>query len=225
VAGLNPDKPDITRTSAFCPATSLPGQTGHIPLGMSGCPVSGLGEAGRQVKTIEKWASKPPRYRDERSNCENAESRWRDRRPSTALATECAAFQHEPTKVTVTWVTCRVTNYDNSLPGASHRSNRVTQPLEMLRFRPIARCLPIIGGIYARVAAASFTLVERKTRPRDRSRNLEMARYVGDGPAARGGVRGVDGDPGALGITDIFRLLRGAFEKFGRPSKENLVNK
>lgn len=52
-----------------------------------------------------------------------------------------------------------------------------------------------------------------------------MARYLGDGPAARGGVRGVAGDPGALGIVDISRLVRAVSENFGRPSKENLVNK
>jgi hypothetical protein len=75
-------------------------------------------------------------------------------------------------------------------------------------------------GIYARVAAASFTLVERKTRSRGRSRNLEMPRDPGDGAAARGGARGVGALPGCLGIIDIFRLSRGASEIFGgRPEK------
>jgi hypothetical protein len=80
-------------------------------------------------------------------------------------------------------------------------------------------------GIYARVAAASFTLVERKTRARDRSRNLEMARDLREGGLRTRGWVGGAGDPGCLGMIDVFCLVRAASENFGRPSKENLVYK
>jgi hypothetical protein len=144
-----------------------------------------------------------------------------DEQSPAAMLAWCG-FRHE---VTVTSVTDGTTDRRNLLPGASRRSNRVTQPLEMLHFQPIARCLPIIGGIYARVAAASFTLVERKMRRRDRSRNLKFSRYLGIGRPSRPGRGGVGGLSGSLGIIDLLALLRGGSEKSGRPPKENLVNK
>jgi hypothetical protein len=35
---MKPDNPDNTRTSGQCPTTFQPGQTGHHPIGVSGCP-------------------------------------------------------------------------------------------------------------------------------------------------------------------------------------------
>jgi hypothetical protein len=80
-------------------------------------------------------------------------------------------------------------------------------------------------GIYARVAAASFTLVDGKMGARDRSRNLYLSRYVG---LRRAKDRGAGRWPPILSappLIDVFRLVRAASEKFGRPSKENLVYK
>jgi hypothetical protein len=80
-------------------------------------------------------------------------------------------------------------------------------------------------GIYARVAAASFTLVDGKMGARDRSRNLEMARYLREGGLRTRGWVGVAGNPGCLGIIDVLCLSRGASENFGRPSQKTHVYK
>jgi hypothetical protein len=91
--------------------------------------------------------------------------------------------------------------------------------------------------IYARVAAASFTLVERKTRPRDRWRNLEYARCVGFDPRKDPPGTPVGWKTATARMIDIVRQHSAVSQKtccplatrrlpiFGGGSVENLVYK
>jgi hypothetical protein len=188
--------------------------TPHTPRALE-APLWALGPAAfRPLKGRDRKGPHYPRHASNRRfrTSSTAGTALDEQLPAEQLAR--GGFRHE---VTVTSVTDRTVDHRNLLPGASHRSNRVTQPLEMLRFHPISRCLPIIGGIYARVAAASFTLVERKMRRRDRSRNLEMARYLGDGGQIDRRHGGVGPLPGPLAIIDLLSIFRGRFQKICCP--------
>src|ERR1700721_909563 len=101
MAHVKPDNPDIARTFAICPATSLPGQTGHIPLGMSACPVSGPREVGRWRKAIERRGWKAARHGHERTNARNSTGHGVNHSETLASAEKCAASLVTPRPITV----------------------------------------------------------------------------------------------------------------------------
>lgn len=146
---------------------------------------------------------KGPRHRHERDNAQNLEAPGADHRQSAAKLSECGCLPVEQAPITVT-------GRHNSLPGASQSDNGVSRRLELLRFPSIARCHKVTG------------MNDPRSR---RSRNLEMARYVRDRPATKGGWGRWHPNSQDRRIIDLLPPLRGGSENFGRPSKENLVYK
>jgi hypothetical protein len=216
-----------TSTNSFPTPSNTPSNgcspTPHTPLRLE-TPLWALGPA--VFRPLKGRDQERPRYPRHASN-------WRicagrpigaalDEQSSADLLAWCG-FRRE---VTVTSVTDRTADHRNSLPCASHRSNRVTQPLELLRFQRIARCLPIIGGIYARHLAASFAVyLLEDVRPRDRSRNLKIGRYPGKGWSTKGGRGRWHPESQDRRIIDLLSAFRGGPENLGGRSKENLVYK
>lgn len=135
MARVNPDNPDIARTSALCPATSLPGQTGHIPLGMSGCPVSGFRE-------VEREGEKTPRRSAHTDNGTVWRSIMPDRQPGRRDPERMVRFAG---RVGVDNGYRLLFRSANLLPCASHSHNVVTRPLRWQGFQQIARCCHVIG--------------------------------------------------------------------------------
>jgi hypothetical protein len=139
MARLKPDNPDIARTFAICPATSLPGQTGHIPLGMSACPVSGPEEVGRWRKAIERRGWKTAPHRHQTDNVRKISAIDLDRSEKLTGQQNCSALQ-------VVHRTLTVSRDDNSLPRASRLGDLLRHGLNSLCFSACARCVPVIGS-------------------------------------------------------------------------------
>jgi len=146
MAHVNPDNQDIARTFAFCPATSLPGQTGHIPLGMSACPVSGPEEVGRWRKAIERSAWKTAPHRHVNSNTRDSSADDIGRSKALASATECSVLQGKPWLITVIRRVNLVSVCDNLSPHASRLGDLISRSLNLLNFRTHTRCVSVIGS-------------------------------------------------------------------------------
>src|ERR1700733_8998753 len=166
MAHVKPDNPDITRTFAICPATSLPGQTGHIPLGMSACPVSGPEEMGRWRKAIERRGWKTTRHGHESHNARDCSHHDVDGGKTLASATEWSVLQVEPWPITVSRRTNELVATATWLPSASRSDHRLCRRLNLLRFPTCTRYVPVIGSSETRKSArnACNRTVGKKTR-------------------------------------------------------------
>jgi hypothetical protein len=196
--------------------SSKPGQTGHIPLGMSGCPVSGLREVEREDGIAERGSSEGPRRRHVRDNARQLCGAW------PILSYLVASVVH-------------------SAPAACcQQSNLVTnsylcpspQPILQTQRRHIGQTSDKTG-YFAAIPFADPMMVDhgegfsRALSPRLPLCWISIARGARRVPAKLGSMRGlhregpdhlsksrgVGGDSVARPIIDLSRLFRGPSEK------------
>lgn len=193
------DRPSIRLLSVAIALLLCP----HTP-GGSQAPLSALG--GRALPRSEREEGKRrlegPRHRHECDNARSLEVCGPDGRLHAANLGEHAVLGSKPAALTVI-------GSHNLLPGASHRDNRVTQGLKLLRFPPLARCVQVTG-----ILATCEALAKLSSRRDSRSAPWVPFQIEGGGGESRGRP-----------ILDLFTRFRGGLqknraarlEKFGSP--------
>lgn len=214
-----------------------------IPPHLCGDGSAALGLEGPRRSTTEskegRMRAEGPRHQHVRSNAQNLEAPGVDRDGLVAIPSKRPVLQVRPSPVTVM---C----HRNSLPRVSRRQLTRLSRLGLLHFLPIGRCCKVTGtrrkgfSCVASHIPGSELVGTARSRPAKLRQNLKTAPSGRIEGHRRGAVGGVGGAGSSLLESYVFSLFRGfsgktcalfataisgaASEKFGRPSKENLVH-